>query len=410
MECNFVSLQLIQNMSADVIEKHVDASELAKIKGVDQHPQYQVFRIAHTGKSESHIVGFGSKILQWFGSTIKAIHNAIKVGCKAWYNHAENTNSPAGRKELGRIVGKFIEEDGNSNVDSYAIVYRYPELRDYQVDAASYEGVIVVPDDLTVEGWVPSPDHVREVSGIALCDTKKGNRPAFPRSTLQLQIQNAIKSEEDAEIKKEENMEITKEDILEFIKKNKVVPSDLFSKEILKVDVFVTEIARENNQNTHGVVLRYKDKIDNLEAQITKYKEETETRDKKLQEANIKATKLLAKEQMETIFTERKLTEKTPVIAKMIKRELGKFNPTGDEKKLTDEINKFIDQRIDDYTALEKEGILLTLKDDTQQKDADKKPGSDEAKKDSGKDYENADITDPNFQLRMAERVKEMNK
>jgi hypothetical protein len=76
--------------------------------------------------------------LRWFNGTIKAIHNSLKIGLKAFHNHKKDSIDHKGRPEVGRMVGKYYEEeDGVAN--TYGIFYRYPGTPT-DFDMASYEG------------------------------------------------------------------------------------------------------------------------------------------------------------------------------------------------------------------------------------------------------------------------------
>jgi len=424
-EIESVGLQLIQNMARDEVEEYIDKEELAKIKETDSNPRFDVFRIAHTGKSESHIVGRGNKILRWFNDAIKKIHENLKIGLKAFAYHKKDSNDHYKREEVGRLVGKFYKEDDSKNADSYGIVYRFPGSDD-SFDMASYEGKMLLPED-TAMGAVVAPENIREVSGIALGHGEKKS-PAFPKAVRMLQfcIQNMIdeskddeheqkeadNAEEDKEAEeiKEVRMEPTLEEVKKFIKENKVTPSNLFDRKSLESDETVLKIANERNKETHFVVLRRDDKIAKLEAENKDLADKLGNKDAEIQKAVEKSVSLIAEKNILDVFAGRKLSEKSPILEKWVKRKLKGFKPSGDEKKIDREAEAYIDSLIDDFNSYEKDGIAIALKEEDKPKE---KPAEKEKAKDADKEtpeIKKEDIVNPDYSKIMADRVAELNK
>lgn len=438
-EIEFIQLELIQNMARDDVEQYIDPAELAKIKETDKAPTFDVFRIAHVGTSKSYIPGMGTKILKWFDGAVREIHNSLKLGLKAFHRHKEDSLSHAGRDEVGRLVGKFLKEDEAGKANSYGVFYRYPGTpRDF--DGISYEGKMLVPS-IDVPGWDVAPEHIGEVTGVAMTHTEK-ERPAFPKAKRMLQfcIQNTIKEiedaeekdtkdqktddvkqEEKAEIKKEEKiMEITLEDVKKFIKENNLVPSKLFDKKDLEADELVIGIANKKNENTHYAALRKDDKISELNAKVTKLEKELTGKDAEILTAQKDANKIVAEKKITEIFEKRKLSDKSPALEKWAKRKLKSFVPSGGSDKIETEAKEFIDSLINEFNEYEKDGLLIAIKKEEKEPEKEKDPGKktdkdEKAKPDSDKkdDFpmlDDSDILNPNLAAKIHEREKEWSK
>jgi hypothetical protein len=431
-EVNSIQLELIQNMSREEIEDRIDVDELKKIKETDKKPIFDVFRIAHAGLSKSYIIGMGNKVLRWFNKTVKAIHNSVKIGTKAFYNHIKDSISHVDREEVGHLVGKYYEEDEDGTANAYGILYRYPGT-DLDYDMASYEGKTLVPS-IDADGWDVSPEDVREVSGISLGRTEE-NSPAFPKAkrTLQFCIQNMVKEKEDTESKdekplekkpeekvekKEEKMEFKLEDVKiddlkkEIIKRN-LVPSELFNKAALSEDDVVIKMIHEGNREAHHKARRGDDKIAKLEAEVEDLKEKLSNKDAEI------SVGIIAEKKIVEIFEGRKLSDKNPVLEKWAKRKLKNFKPTGEQDKIEDEAKKYIDELVDEFTALEKDGLMIALKEEKEEKkkDEEKPKKEDEKEKDIKKEksddlpaIEYDDIIDPDLAKKVQERVAAWNK
>lgn len=449
-EIKFISLELIQNMSQDFVESHIDEDKLREIKEKDKSPTFNVFRIAHTGKTRSTIIGWGTRVLRWVQNAVKSVHNKIKLGTKAWFNHKHGTNEPAGRKELGEVVGKIFEEKKDNEVDSYAILYRYPEYRDINVDIASYEGSVLCPDDPNIDSWDVAPEHIGEVTGIALGNSQE-NQPAFPRAemTLQFQIQNfaeAVKEKEEkveetetktkVENKKEvkkimdlEEMKIV--DIKKAVKEKELTVFDLFNNKEILEDEKIQKIIDSQAKEKNGVIERHDKKIEKLtndiKEQKDKYEKELNDKEaehkkaleekeaeltKQITEKNKEIGKLNANEKIEAIIKDRKLDEESPAIAKLVRKSVKKFNPTGDNEKIESEAKEFVDGVIAEIKEWEKDGVTLSIKQEKEKekdKESDKKKDKSDKKEESKKDNEAIKRElKPDFMKQVSEREKEL--
>jgi hypothetical protein len=413
MYINSIALQEIQNLSKDVIENNIDQNELASIKKNDTNPLFKVYRIAHTGFSTPTLVGNKKKpILQWFQNAVKKVHDKLKNGIRVFVSHVKGTNSHDGRTPIGRLVGKFTELK-NDMFSSMGIIYIEPKFREVynnlNLNVGSYEGNQLIRN---ADSWIVSPDDIGAVSAIALSNSEV-DRPAFPEAieegelqmfSLQNFIDDELKKDEidegekekgELETIKEEKMEltissvqewikekglkpidvfnkedfetsfsiekalkmiheqkvkpvnvfekkeiiesVTPEEIIKFIKENKIEPSKVYTKEELKVDKIVDELKKDANHDAYHKAVRLEGELKELKKTL-KEKESFVLKE-------IKSDKV-----KEEIFKERNFDEKQ---SKFVNHYFKKsFSPSGDESKLKEEINKFTDEKLEEWNIL----------------------------------------------------------
>ena len=334
----------IQNMADGDIINNIPESKLNEIKEKDNHPVFKAFTIAHEGVSNGNIIGLGKTALRWLTNSVEKIYDKLKLGTKLFYNHVDGTNDSKGRIQMGEVVSK-VKQVANGLTNIIAVGYIYPMYKDIEVDIASFEGDITLPDNLKNTPTIV-PEKIRDITGIALGSSKK-SQPAFKNATLQGALQMMAEGEK--------QMELTFEEVLKFVKNNKVVPSDLYDIDMLKDDSTVKNIVKNGNKDTYYQAKRIAEEKETLK---TTYEKEITDLKSKLKDININNAKIQAEKMVKDIYTKRKLDD---ISIKFIDRKITKeFKPENPEE-LDKEINIFIDNKIDELTDLRKAGIVPDL-------------------------------------------------
>ena len=326
-------IAVVQNMSASEMLEHVPPEKFAEIKRLGG--KIEAYRIAHPGKSKTHIVGFGQKILKWSRSAIEALKE--KLGkIKAFYLHNED-NSLKGRRPIGEIIKNVLTPDGSL----VAIIHKFKEFKDYVTNVASFEGTLNLSGEFA-EGQEHDvqPSEVEGISAIALGngDTEK---PAFENAVLIESIQC---------FQKKEIQQMTKEEIIQAVQEMKLTPGQIFSdEEILGHPAVKDEVrAHKGNENQEN-------KIGRLEAKVERLKGEHEQKVKELEdtikEHKQKSINYLVKEKYDQVIGGRdKLTDTQKAY---LNRRKDSINIPGDidEKNVDGEINSWMDKSLGDFEA-----------------------------------------------------------
>lgn len=333
MKIDLIELE-IQNFSQDIVINNIDPQKLKEIKMNDKKPEFKIFKIAHTGKSNTTVVGLGKKVLTWISSAIQNLHEKIKVGLKVFYRHTE-TNVHTGREIIGEVVGKFIDYVQNMT-NSYSIVYIFPKYSSLKLDVASYEGNLNISPDGNI-----NPEDIGDVTGLALGNSET-DTPAFEGATFQMAVQMFAES---LNQEKEKKMEIS--EVLEFIKNQKVRPSDLFDRDTLEKDEVVKIITFEKDNSRKYYAERMTQEKTELEKKIKELENQI-----KEKEVDIRTSK--AEKEKEGIIEERKLNDG---LKKYINHKWSEFKASG-EKEIKEDINIFLDQKIEEYKKMAEAGII----------------------------------------------------
>jgi hypothetical protein len=375
---NYIQLEKveIQNLADNVIDKNIDPSVRKEIEKKDKNPLFEIFRIAHTGISKTTFIGIGTRILTWFSRAVKAIHERIKVRTKVFSGHVQNTNSHKDRDQIGEIVGKFLESIGGK-VDSYGIIYRYPEYRDREFDIASYEGNI---GELRIDregNIIVSDQNPGEITGLILDQSEK-SAPAFERAVKEGSLQYAVQNL----VEKGEKM-LTKKEIADAIKEQGFSIEDFWKKEEILENTIVKEAMAndEGKQNLYNQNKRLEVDLHKAKADLNLEKERNEELQGKVDEKNSEILKLNSKEKIETEISDRKLT---PNRLKWVNRKMKDFNPSGEKHKLDKDINAAIDAALSEYEDGVKEGIFNDDKKPKEEPKADDTPKEEPKKKEKG--------------------------
>ena len=371
MNKSFHFTGIIHEMAQEEIIGLIDPDKLAEIRGYDTHPQFRAYSIGHEGESSGSLVGIGTVIKRWVKAMIQELSDKIAIGTKVFSGHNKD-NSHEGRTVIGELVGKTLKTI-KDKLHTIGILYIKPEHRDLKLDVSSIEADAEFV--ITGAGKVLNADVVKinKIPGIALANSMFST-PGFPGATLQAQIQELT----DKEIK------MTVDEVKAIIKQEGFLPSELFGKEELIIDPTITEITRDRNKNEYQARKRNQEEFTQIEKDYKKKIEELEGSLKAEKSSRLKiesVDKLKSK-----IENGRKLDEKQK---RFVQLDFDKKFSIVDPEKVDDELDKYIDSRIDEFKKFNE---LLGLKTD----DTGDVQGVGEAKRplNLANDYTNPEVND----------------
>jgi hypothetical protein len=316
---------------AELLEM-VDPGRLQQIKQTDDAPEIRAYTVGHTGNTELHLPGIGTKTFTWVQAAVKWIADKLHVGTPIFNRHDPNTNEHTGRTTIGEVVGRAYKEVGDK-LSAIAAVYIYPQFKSMPLDIASIEADITFDHD-TVQAW---PTSVERITGIALSNSGVDS-PGFPGATLIGAVQ-AFAVQAFAEDKT-----MTKDEIKAEVAKSKLKPSDLFSLDDLKADSVVETHIREEKHNVYEQNKRLEKDLDEAREKNIKVQEKYDRDLKEMQKQTVATQKSTV---FKKIATERKLDEKQSAY---LETALGRLETKAtDDASLQDELNKFIDTGLDEY-------------------------------------------------------------
>jgi hypothetical protein len=308
------------------------------IKREDTNPVFKVFRVGQEGESRPRIVGIGTTVQRWYQSAIEKLTEKLGLGIPVYHNHAA-TNTGENRQAIGEIVGKALKNIEGS-LSSIAVAYIYPQFKDLPLDVASIEAGVMVPQDRR-EFDVKDVD-ISEVTGIALGNSSM-NKPAFPGATLLAQLQAFAEKPHQGDHK------MTLEEIKTAIQEGKFGPSDVFAPLALTSDPFIKEHVEEKINNAKGYQIR---KLQDAEAKAATLEVEKKALQDELASSKTSVLKTKARESFETVLTERPKLKEDERLVKFIRKSFDKSFAPKDEAKVKDELNKFVDDQVTEFTEL----------------------------------------------------------
>ena len=316
-------------MAEQELAAMVSPRVLEGIRVKDPHPRINAYVIGHEGVADVMVNGLRTPVT-WLRRAIEWINEKVQLFIPAYMGHgAPGDNTEQGRQAVGEIVGKKLTEIGDK-MSTVLAVYIFPAFRDTVLDVASIEADVTFERD----GDEVHPVAVDRVTGIALGNSKL-SRPGFPGATLI----GALQAFADGS----GNMQ-TVEEVRVAVKALGIKPSDLFKVDEIVVDGKVLDKIKDEKADLFNQNARLKDKVGELQGELTKTTEKYEADVKVLKSANILSkTPDLAK----TIMLERKLSDKAQVY---ISKQLKRFkSDVAEEDKLKVELNKFIDDAQGEY-------------------------------------------------------------
>jgi len=308
------------------------------IKREDPNPVFKVFRVGQEGECRPDMVGIGATVQRWFQSAIEKLTEKLGLGIPVYHNHGP-TNKAEGRQAIGEIVGKALKNIEGS-LSSIAVAYIYPQFRDLPLDVASIEAVVMVPND-SREFDVKDVD-IQEVTGIAL-GSSHVKKPAFPGATLLAQFRAFAEKSHQGDHK------MTLEEIRQAIQEGKFGPSDVFAPTALTSDPFIKEHVEEKINNAKGYQIR---RLQDVEAKAATLETEKKALQDELASSKTSVLKTKARESFETVLTERPKLKGDERLVKFIRKSFEKSFTPKDEAKVKDELNKFVDDQVTEFTEL----------------------------------------------------------
>lgn len=311
---------------------------LRDIKREDPNPVFKVYRVGQEGEARPNIVGVGATVQRWFQSAIEKLTEKLGLGIPVYHNHAA-TNAGEGRQAIGEIVGKALKNIEGS-LSSIAVAYIYPQYKDLQLDVASIEAGVMVPQDRR-EFDVKDVD-ISEITGIALGNSSV-NKPAFPGATLLAQLQAFAEKPHQGDHK------MTLEEIKTAIQEGKFGPSDVFAPTALTSDPFIKEHVEEKINNAKGYQIR---KLQEAEAKAATLETEKKVLQDELASSKTSVLKTRAKEVFDAVLAERPKLKEDERLLKFVRKQVDKDFKPADEAKLKDDLNKFVDGQVADFADL----------------------------------------------------------
>jgi len=365
----------LQNMSATAIQNMIDPFILEKIKRYDPNPLFKAYSIGHEGVSTGNAIGIGKVALRWFESAINKIVEKIKLGTKFFKGHVFGTNETAGRKPIGEVVAKTTEKI-NGVTNAIVVAHIDPEHRDETLDVASFEGDVILPDDLA-NNPVISESDVQEITGITLGNSEK-EKPAFSGAVLQ----GALQMLDTGATGGSRNMDL--KDIIKAVQDGKFSPSQIFDAEALRADETVADMIakQKGNENLFHEKNRL---ISNHKIEKEAWQKEKDTMLAKINELTPKA--LMAET---TVLKDKIITERggiSDIQKKFIDSRFANFKPS-EEAKVKEELNTFLDETLKEFKSqAEIFGYKINEKDGNEKGDGKDKlnEGVGEGKKESEK-------------------------
>ena len=331
-------------MAEDELLGMISPRAIRDIKREDPTPIFKAFIVGQEGEARPKVLGLGATVQRWYYSAIEKLTEKLALGTPAYHNHAAD-NGPAGRQPIGEIVGKAFKKLGEV-ASSIAVAYIYPPFRDLSLDIASIEADILAPS-ADVKDFAVRDLDVLGVSGIAFGNSAL-NTPAFPGATLLAQVQAF--AEQSVSIQGGNEKMLTAEQIKAAIAEAKLKPSDLFGSRELSADPLVSEFVDEKTHDLRGFQIRKLKDADDKVASLSKENEELKG---KMKTFESKETKGRAREVYDAAIAERPKVKGDDRLLKFLNDNYERgFNPPDDAGKLKDEINKFLDERVQKFEEI----------------------------------------------------------
>lgn len=142
---------------------------------------------------------------------------------------------------------------------------------------------------------------------------------------------------------------MTLEEIKQAIQEGKFKPSDLFEAKVLTSDPIITEMMKDETANLRGYQIRKLKEADEKIAALEAEKKATADKLVIHERASVKAK---AKETFDAILAERPKLKEDARLVKFIQKGFDKSFQPVDEAKVKDELNKFVDDQVTEFTDL----------------------------------------------------------
>jgi hypothetical protein len=332
----------IQHMAKEDILKLIPADIQEEIKRDDPNPVYRAYSIAHEGLIKGNQVGFGQTIRKYIGSAIRKIYEKLALGTKIFHGHNKD-NSHEGRKSIGKVVGKKIE-DWRNRLTAFAVMYIFPEFRDLPLDVASIEADLLIDskNNDTIQGV-----NVNDITGIALGNSAAGWMPGFEGAELVAEIQAFASQAQGGAVDK-----ITIDELKTLVKEEKIKPSDIFGVESLAADAAVEGfIVEEKKRAVSGEYAHRKRQEEAFDEKRKELEAFLQRKDEEISGLKLSAAKSKVGPLFEKIKSERKLDERQ---VKYIQPALDRFEPK-EIANIEKELDAYVDEHVKEYSRVAKD-------------------------------------------------------
>jgi hypothetical protein len=339
----------LQEMAAEEIKEYIDKNKYEEIKKTDGEPLFRAYSIGHEGESSGNVIGVGGMVKKWLKSAIQKIHDKLKIGTKIFHGHVPETNEHEGRQQVGELVGKTIQKI-KDKLHTLGIIYIDPEHRNKNLDIASIE------TEFAMDRATHEVVDIGDVTGIALGDSAK-EKPGFPEATLQGALQEMA---EKLVKEKKINRGVRSMDIDELkkeIKAGEYKPDDLFT----RVDLDSVDFVKGYKQKG----IRLDSELDKKQKVITGFdteradwEKEKGTYAEKINGYKLNEKKRDAKTKLPEFLSDdgRKLSDAQK---KFISHRFdNNFRPSDEDGMLNRDINKYIDNRLNEYDEMKKMDLI----------------------------------------------------
>lgn len=342
----------IQALDKSQIEGIIDPLRLEQIKANDPEPDIRVYSVGHEGEANLHLPGIGKKTFTWIQAAVQWISDKLNIGTAVFNKHNPDSNSHAGREQIGEVVGKAVRHIGD-RLNTLAAIYIKPQFKSRPLDVASIEAEIEYAQDGS-QAW---PTGIKNVSGVAL-GTAGIDNPGFPGATLLGAVQAYVQAF-GSELK-EKPMNLS--EVKQAVKDLGLNPSQVFEVDDIINDSKVAEKVKEDKKDVFSMSERIRQERDEARDKIAKLENEKADSDKKLQQFQMQSKSSTF---IDTLLTDRKLDDKAKAY---VKRNLKNFTTTAtDEDGLKSELGTFVDNSNKEYQELAKNvfGVDTTKTNDT---------------------------------------------
>ena len=333
-----------------MIEGIVDPLRLEQIKASDPDPDIRVYSVGHEGEANLHLPGIGKKTFTWIQAAVQWVNDKLSVGTTVFNKHNPDSNSHAGREQVGEVVGKAMRHIGD-RLNNLAAIYIKPQFRSRPLDVASIEAEIEYAQDGS-QAW---PTAIKSVSGVAL-GTAGIDNPGFPGATLLGAVQAYVQAF-GGDIG---DNKVNLSEVKQAVKELGLSPSQVFHVDDIMGDTAVSGKVKEAKSTLQSAADRWKEEVDTGREKTAKLENEKADSDKKLQQFQMQSKSSTLIDPLLTNLDDKAKT--------FVKRNLKNFTTTAaDEDGLKSELGRFVDATNKEYQELAKDvfGVDVGKPEDT---------------------------------------------
>lgn len=311
-----------------------------------------MYSVGHEGSANLHLPGIGKKTFTWIQAAVQWIADKLNIGTAVFNKHNPDSNSHAGREQVGEVVGKAVRHIGD-RLNTLAAIYIKPQFKSRPLDVASIEAEIEYEQDGS-QAW---PTAIKNVSGVAL-GTAGIDNPGFPGATLLGAVQAYVQAFGSDLGGNKMNLS----EVKQAVKELGLNPSQVFDVSDIINDSKVAEKVKEDKKDVFSMSERIRQERDEAREKYAKLENEKADSDKKLQQFQMQSKSSTF---IDSLLTDRKLDDKAKAF---VKRNLKNFTATAtDEDGLKSELGKFVDNSNKEYQELAKDvfGVNESITSDT---------------------------------------------